>query len=129
MSYRRVIPRDLFNEGNLLKCYGQLYLNLERLGLHGWLRHDGSAFEIVMDESSGSLHVANVTFGVGDAVWNLERPLNARGAYPLYLSSGDSDEIEVFNEDGSFTEAMAHFLEDLEPAPPTGPDGIGFSAD
>ena len=33
MSYPRVIPRDLFNEASLLKCYGQVYLKLEELGL------------------------------------------------------------------------------------------------
>ncbi len=27
--YARVIPRDLFNEANLLKCFGNLYLRLE----------------------------------------------------------------------------------------------------
>ena len=29
MTYRRVIPRDLFNEGNLLKCLGKLYVQAE----------------------------------------------------------------------------------------------------
>lgn len=27
MTYRRVIPRDLFNEADLLKCLGRLYID------------------------------------------------------------------------------------------------------
>lgn len=29
MSYFRVIPRDLFNEASLLKCYGRLAILLD----------------------------------------------------------------------------------------------------
>jgi hypothetical protein len=31
MGYTRVIPRDLFNEANLLKCIGGLYIALEHV--------------------------------------------------------------------------------------------------
>lgn len=27
--YIRVVPRDLFNEGDLLKCYGRLWILLD----------------------------------------------------------------------------------------------------
>ena len=44
--YNRVIPRDLFNEANLLKCMGQLYLCLEAANLkYVYLEHDGDAFQ------------------------------------------------------------------------------------
>jgi len=51
MSYTRVIPRDLFNEANLLKCYGQIYIEVERMSLpdpraYVEIEHDGGAFYI-----------------------------------------------------------------------------------
>jgi hypothetical protein len=109
MSYSRVVPRDLFNEGNLLKCYGQIYLNLEKMGLEDRLRHDGEAFRIAFNEGTGGLSLANVKLIVHGEDCILERPLNSRGNYPLYLLQEDA-EIEVFLEDGSFTPEMVAFL-------------------
>ncbi len=34
MTYKRVIPRDLFNEANLLKCYGALWIALDNARGH-----------------------------------------------------------------------------------------------
>ena len=34
MTYTRVIPRDLFNEGDLLKCYGRLWILLDETRGH-----------------------------------------------------------------------------------------------
>ena len=40
----------------------------------------------------------------------LSRPLNARSPFPLYMILEDDEEIQVFNDDGSFTEEMLEFL-------------------
>lgn len=109
MTYMRVIPRDLFNEANLLKCYGQMWLNLERLGMQDCLSYEGGAFQVAQNQDWGSLTLENVRLVVRDEICGLERPLNARSAYPLYLTT-DNDEIQVFNEDGSFTDGMRDFL-------------------
>lgn len=106
MTYTRVIPRDLFNEANLLKCYGQLYLELEKLGLQDLLSSDGGAFRVVQDPSDGSLTLANVRLpGV-----RLSRPLNSRGAYPLWLHVDDEQEFEIFEIDGAFTAETQAFM-------------------
>lgn len=112
MSYVRVIPRDLFNEANLLKCYGQIYLNLETTSMpHVVLEHDGDAFIIEMDDSSGATFVANITLTVnGDAVY-LQRPCNSRLPWPLLLVLADETEIEIFDDDGSFS---ADFIEYMQ---------------
>ena len=101
MSYQRVIPRDLFNEGNLLKCLGQLYLELERLNLPDvTLAHDGEAFEIEQDESDGSLSVANVAvIFQGERLGQLVRPLNSRAPFPLWLRT-DDDDRPLFDDSG-----------------------------
>lgn len=109
MSYFRVIPRDLFNEGNLLKCLGRLYLNLETLNFPSVeLEHDGEPFQIEQSED-GSLFVLNVQLCVKDRVYLPWRPLNSREAWPLYVTHEEQD-IAVFDQDGTFTQEMLNFL-------------------
>jgi len=107
MSYYRVIPRDLFNEANLLKCYGQLYLNLEKIGKQSLLLHNNWPFDITMDVSSGELSINNVGLFIDGNEINLFRPLNSHGPYPLYAyvkaEMAADEEIGVFNDDGSFS--------------------------
>lgn len=111
MSYVRVIPRDLFNEANLLKCYGRLYINLETANFPAVeLEHDGEAFDVHQDENSGGLYVANVILRVRGEACYLHRPLNSREAWPLYYTDAAGEEIAVFAEDGSFTQEMSDFL-------------------
>jgi hypothetical protein len=111
MSYNRVIPRDLFNEASLLKCYGRIYINLETANLQNVeLAHDGDAFDVQQDESSGGLFVANVVLKVRGKSCRLHRPLNSRETWPLYLTDENEEEIDVFTEDGSFSAEMEAFL-------------------
>lgn len=108
MSYFRVIPRDLFNEANLLKCYGQIYIcaEHEEPGLVT-ISSDGEAFEIHQNEADGSLTVLNITVRVNGCAVELSRPLNSRDPWPLYATLGDKT-VEVFTNAGNFTD---EFLE------------------
>jgi hypothetical protein len=117
VSYLRIIPRDLFNEANLLKCYGQLYLNLDNLGLSDRLEHDmdDEYFQVYQNRDSGALTIDNVTLRVtlpdSEDEARFYRPLNSRKPYPLYLSHWSiEDDIAVFNDDGTFTAEMISFL-------------------
>ena len=109
MTYARVIPRDLFNEANLLKCYGRLWILLDETRGHNARlgdkagEHSGEPFKIVQDESDGSLSVANVPFTVAGEAWTLSRPLNTREPWPLYAESPTGDLFEVFCENGWFS--------------------------
>lgn len=121
MSYLRVIPRDLFNEANLLKCFGQLYLNLERMGLEHRLEHehDEDYFQ-VLQNNDGALSLDNVTLRTttpdSDDEARFYRPLNSRQYFPLYLHHfSEEDDIAVFNDDGTFTAEMTTFLTSTQP--------------
>lgn len=113
MSYSRVIPRDLFNEGNLLKCYGALYIELENtIGHKAELvdNLDGSEpFKILQSYLSGAIWIDNVALEINGKRHNLWRPLNSREPWPLYCSTepemGEEtgDEIEVFTEGGKLS--------------------------
>lgn len=111
MSYLRVIPRDLFNEGNLLKCYGQLYLELEKLRMEDCLEHhaDKDQFRIRQNDDDGSLTIQNVILVVRGRQVHLRRPLNARSSYPLWAIVED-DELQVFNSDGTLTDEFRFFM-------------------
>lgn len=110
MAYNRVIPRDLFNEANLLKCYGQIYLNLEKLNLpHVTFEHDGDEFNIIQNEDDGSLTIGNIELRVNGKIWRLHRPLNSRYSWPLYAMVGDL-EVEVFDDGGQFSHEMLMLL-------------------
>lgn len=113
MSYMRVIPRDLFNEANLLKCYGQIYLNLELLNQPGaFLEHDeeDEGFRIGQNSDDGSTDIENVTLYVNGYAVPVRRPLNSREPWPLYAMTEDGEEISVFCDDGSFSAEMLEFI-------------------
>lgn len=119
-NYIRVIPRDLFNEANLLKCYGQLYLCLENLPncdarLVDVREGEPCGFDIRQDGSDGSLTIANVALVVGRRVCRLSRPLNSRRPYPLYAMPDDDTTLAVFTDDGRLTDEMTAYLTKGEP--------------
>jgi hypothetical protein len=113
MPYMRVIPRDLFNEANLLKCLGQLYLKLEILGRESMLEDQIEAdepFVVDQDPSSGATFCANVCLVVDGNSVPLFRPYNSRDAYPLRAQLGDDYDVPVFEESGDLSAEFRAFL-------------------
>lgn len=89
MTYTRVCPRDLFNEGNLLKCIGKIALLIHDRQIPGLIMDDdgcSEGFEIEQDSDDGSIHIANIRFW--DGVNNLAifyTQLNSRDPWPLVM--------------------------------------------
>ena len=106
-NYLRIIPRDLFNEANLLKCYGRLWILLdETRGHHAELVEvDNQAFDVVQNAATGGITIRNLRFMVGGTDYHLERPLNSREPWPLYVETED-DSVAVFDDAGNFTDEM-----------------------
>jgi len=104
MSYRRVIPRDLFNEANLLKCLGRLSILLDEIiGHDAELTNDGGPFDIQQNPASGAISCINVDLVArGRQIW-LSRPLNSREPWPLYADDENDETVAVFTDDGFFT--------------------------
>jgi len=119
VTYARVIPRDLFNEANLLKCYGRLWILLDETRGHvAQLGEEeqllGAPFEIWQDEADGSISVANVPFTIRGERWRLFRPLNCRSPWPLWCSSPDEETCErVFTEEGRFSPEFVQLIMDI----------------
>lgn len=100
---RRVLPRDAFNDANLLKCIGQLTLLIEdkHPSVDGLSYHyDGEPFDILQDETDGSTYVANVQFRANKKQVYMRRPLNSRDVWPLVAMVGRDDEYYVFDAKG-----------------------------
>lgn len=112
MSYSRVIPRDLFNEANLLKCLGKLYLNLETYGNIDNVRlsNDGDDFIIDQNENDGSIYCVNVHLMKNGESVSLFRPLNSRIEWPLMFNNYEDETNLVFDDFGHFTQEFVDFL-------------------
>jgi hypothetical protein len=107
-AYIRVVPRDLFNEASLLKCYGRLWILLDNMRDHRAELSEGNGepFCIIQDQDSGALEIANLPFSIGGVTYTLSRPLNARAPWPLWAVetfNPDAEEVAVFTDAGEFT--------------------------
>lgn len=113
--YERVLPRDLFNEANLLKNLGRLFLLLDDAQKDCTLVHEYSdrPFCIAQDDSSGAITCSNIYLLKGKTRHYLWRPLNSRQPWPLFIMTEDEDVINVFHQDsdeGIITGEFAEFI-------------------
>lgn len=111
-SYYRVIPRDLFNEAKLLKCWGQMCLAIHDgrdckgqpvpTGLSTELDDDARGFQVHQNPDTGELYLANLILLLDGHHVPIASSYNSRLAYPLVFEFHGAAGF-VFNEDGSFT--------------------------
>jgi hypothetical protein len=126
MSYLRVIPRDLFNEADLLKCCGRLWIALDETAGHAAVLDyaegaEGEAFDVRQDPSSGDISVANVVLTVAGAPRRLYRPLNSRQRWPLWCADEDGGaEMRVFADDGTLSDEFLALILGARNAPSAG---------
>ena len=119
VTYKRVLPRDLFNESKLLKCAGKLICLIEDEVVSNVLyEHDTTFtqnFIVGQDQSDGSFYLHNLTFYFrlpwpGDRVeleFNVTQDKTQNwNVYAVHAFW--NEEVRVFTEDG---EPTAEFLE------------------
>lgn len=126
-GYQRVLPRDAFNEGNLMTNIGRLWILLDEHRDHdaSIVEEDVEQFDIRQNDATGGLTVTNLTFLVGGIRYYLERPLNSRDKWPLLVSEKDGDEdfepVEIFNDEGGFSADMLRLIGAQRKEAETGP--------
>lgn len=118
-NYKRVIPRDLFNEAMLLKCLGKinlLILDNEIQGLECIHTQPQKGFIIKQDSGSGDIYVANLFFKdeSGNEVL-FSHPLNARDSWPLVMTY-KQETYYVFNKTGGYQLSNTIFKKDKDNA-------------
>lgn len=106
--YTRVIPRDLFNEANLLKCLGRLSLLIHEGIAPKNIRLDHSQeceeFQIYMNMDSGEIGCINLIFYKDEEFFELVRPMNSKDPWPLFLYDNDDEVIWIFDDDGNLSQ-------------------------
>ena len=109
----RVIPRDLFNDGNLLTNYGHLYIQLENKGLEHLLKDcllKEDQFKII-DDIDGNTYLDNVTlYGSDGEKIHIYRSLNSRDSLSLWFV-GEDDDYEVFALNGELSTDLLDLLQ------------------
>lgn len=104
--YKRVLPRDLFNEAKLLKCLGRLCLLIEDDMCKLEYDHDdefAEGFVIGQLQECGGIYPLNLRFytPAGDE-FVCNSPLNSRRAYSLVFTY-KGEECYVFDDDNTGT--------------------------
>lgn len=115
MSYIRVIPRDFFNEAKLLKCMGLLSLKIldNKIPIPMRIDEPGQPFNVIQAESDGSLLVENYSLTINGRYYTLSTPYNSKDNYPLEITTHESEDIRVFDEDGIFTDDFVDYVTNL----------------
>lgn len=114
MGYHRVIPRDLFNDADLLKCIGRLWILTDGIDGVFWTNPQArESFQIFQNDDDGSTYVQNVTLYIRNERCRLSRPLNSREPWPLYLTFPDDSVIPVFDGQGGLSSEMENFLHEV----------------
>lgn len=120
VTYRRVLPRDLFNESKLLKVAGKLVCLIEdRVITNVTYEHNTTFTEnfiVGQDQSDGAFYLHNLKFYVrlDEGVFELglhvmqdkEQHWNAYTACEAF----DEPEVRVFDEDGHVTQEFLQML-------------------
>ena len=113
MSYKRVIPRDLFNEANLLKCLGRVALLIEDgkapKGMRLHHTNPDGGFEIDQSPGSGDIYCSNLTIVTRTGRAHIWRGLNSRDEWPIFVATDDDEAIEILDKTGNFTEEFVQW--------------------
>lgn len=107
MTYRRVIPRDLFNEADLLKMLGKFWLRTEGYDTVSMALTDDGAqgFLIDQDPADGSIFPLNIRLTIKNKPHYLYRPLNTREPWSLWITDGGGElDEKVFDLEMGDTE-------------------------
>lgn len=100
----RIIPRDLFNEGNLLYCWARLSLwVLDFNDPRVVVEYDPyRQFEVDQNPHTGEIFMVNMYLIIDGGEYEFARALNDKVRHNFYLIT-DDEEIAVFNEDYTIT--------------------------
>jgi hypothetical protein len=114
-AYKRVCPRDLFNEAKLLKCMGRLCLKI----LDGMtpvpMKYNDDhvrGFNVEQDEA-GNLYISNLPIYIKGKRYKFHTTYNCKSNYPLFVETANYEEFEVFDNDGDFTQEFIDFTKTI----------------
>lgn len=107
-KYKRVIPRDFFNESKLLKCMGFLALrildNEVPEGINIKISENGNPFKISHYAMWDILYVSNYAIEINGQDYICGTTINSKEPFPFYCIVEDEQiEVEIFDSNGNFS--------------------------
>jgi hypothetical protein len=114
-TYRRVCPRDLFNEAKLLKCYGLLCLKILDNQTPVPMTYEDEhlvRFNVELLEE-GSLFISNLPIKIKGKRFTFKTTYNSKSNYPFFVQTDDYCEYEVFTDSGEFTDEFIEFAKSV----------------
>lgn len=114
MQYKRVIPRDFFNESKLLKCMGLLAVRILDHNTPCKIEIDesGDPFQIELLQD-GSLFVRNYRVYVKGVPVTMKSTYNSKENYPFFCEH-NLTEYRVFTDAGEWDEEFLEFIKSLD---------------
>lgn len=108
LNYKRVMPRDLFNEAKLLKCMGLLIVCIQDEITPAPMSHNEPDEFVIGLREDGTLCVVNLTICVKRKPFRFHTTYNSKSNYPLFVEHMRA-EYRVFNEQGEWDEEFIEF--------------------
>lgn len=116
MSYMRVLPRDAFNEAKLLKCLGQLIIEIEKIPeLEFNFYDENQGFKIEQYDMDGTLWADNFHLffkGYPEVPISIYNPYNSKDTYPMWFEFGTYAD-RLFNDNGTLTNAFKTMVNEV----------------
>ena len=123
-NYKRVLPRDLFNEAKLLKCVGKIVLLIEDEMMPVTYHYDNTLtdnFIVGQNQSDGSFFVKNISFFAAGKFFDVVVYQNKNEMWNAYAHFVDGpagscllEEIPLFTELGDLSEEFLEFCETIK---------------
>lgn len=117
-NYNKVIPRDLFNEAKLLKCFGWLCMKIVDNQVPVQMDYEyntssGDSFKIGLCGPDNSLSIMNIPVIVLGTSIRFKTTYNSKGNFPLFACYNNAD-YRVFNEEGEWDEEFLELCKILQ---------------
>jgi len=113
-DYKRVFPRDLFNEAKLLKCLGRLGLLILDFRVPcKMVMNEPEGCIVIGRRNDNFLECTNIQILIKDQPFRFMIPYNSKSQYPL-LVERDNIHYPVFDEDGEFDKEFIVFTKTIK---------------
>lgn len=111
IEYKRVIPRDFFNEAKLLKCMGRLAVLIHDCKLPPGISitlsgQSDEPFDVRMTVD-GCLTIVNCAAKINGFGVRFKTTYNSMSSYPLICEFGEGVEVDVLDDGGNFMTTFA----------------------
>lgn len=114
--YPRIIPRALFDQANLMRCYGEVVAQLAGPGIDQYYPFGFYAewFDICRIDEDDALTIDNLRIDIGGKRYRLKLPLVDDDPWGLVVDDEGLGYMRVFDAEGKLSAGFVAFVESME---------------